>query len=433
MTDKISNNPSFSNLADHIQGAKALKYLLEMHGIINTEVNNSIEEILKQERPLQEIASISDAFNDIFLERGWIAYETLDFEIMKQVVLSAQQGNIDTAEELLINHHSPGNIDWKITRLMGIKEFRSRLDLIDKAYEDYKAARYHACIPVILMMIDGMVNDIKQIGFFADNTDLTVWDSIVAHNSGLPALSKILGRSRKQTTTEQILIPYRNGILHGRDIGYDNLTVAAKTWALLFCINDWAIAIRDSKNTIASEKEETKWQALYQAIQSLQDLQKENEIHNQLLENWKPRKITIDIDIPKTGISTDYIDNSPEKELVCFFENWKKSNYGNLAKQIWDFHTIPETIKKKAGRLRESLGEVEIISFDLLAIDDKAPSITEIKTELTLSTNKHKYVKQKTFRLLYLNLLRINAIRGMPNCSWQIVENFQDLIEDDIL
>lgn len=434
MTNKISDNPSFSNLRQQIQGVKDLKYLLDRYGIVNEEVKEAVKEFLKLEKELQELASISDAFNNIFMERGWIAYETLNFETMKKAVLCAQQGDINQAEEILIDHHNPENIDWKITRLQGIKEFRYRLELIDKAYEDYKAKRYHACIPVILMMIDGMVNDIQQIGFFAENTDLSVWDSIVAHNSGLPSLSKILSQSRKKTTTEQILIPYRNGILHGRDISYDNLVVAAKTWALLFCINDWAIAIRDGKNKAlpnnTGKSTGSELQDFHQILKDFQNQQKESEIHKQLLENWKPRKIIVGVDIPKTGASIEYDTNSPEKELVLFFENWKRKNYGNLANQIWDFHTIPESVKKKAGRLRESLGSIEIDSFNILGVDDQAPSITEIKAELALSNGGSTYVKLKTFRLVHVDNAQMNAIWGTPNCSWQIIENFHDLYED---
>jgi len=116
-----------------------------------------------------------------------------------------------------------------ISRLKGIEEFQPRAWLIYKALDDYLAERYHACVPVVLMMIDGFVNDLEQKGFFATNIDLTVWDTIAAHDSGLNTLTTIFGKSRTKTTSEEINSPYRNGILHGRDLGYDNRKVAAKT------------------------------------------------------------------------------------------------------------------------------------------------------------------------------------------------------------
>lgn len=41
-------------------------------------------------------------------------------------------------------------------------------------------------------------------------------------------------RSRNKTTTEDLTLPLRHGILHGRDLGYSNQMVAAKCWAVGF-------------------------------------------------------------------------------------------------------------------------------------------------------------------------------------------------------
>ena len=106
---------------------------------------------------------------------------------------------MEEAEEVLINYYdNKDNLLFMISRLKGIEEFRPRIKLIHKALDDYIQGRYHACIPVVLMMIDGFVNDIEQKGFFATETDLSVWDSIEAHDSGLNVLAKVLGESRKR-------------------------------------------------------------------------------------------------------------------------------------------------------------------------------------------------------------------------------------------
>ena len=62
--------------------------------------------------------------------------------------------------------------------MKGVEDYRPRYDLAEKAKEDYLAGRYHACVPVVLTIIDGIVNDIEQKGFFAQGVDLTAWDSI---------------------------------------------------------------------------------------------------------------------------------------------------------------------------------------------------------------------------------------------------------------
>lgn len=57
---------------------------------------------------------------------------------------------------------------------------------------------------------------------------MIVSDSIAAHETGLKALARIMGRGRNRTNEEIISVPYRNGILHGRDLAFDNKVVAAK-------------------------------------------------------------------------------------------------------------------------------------------------------------------------------------------------------------
>lgn len=55
---------------------------------------------------------------------------------------------------------------------------------------------------------------------------------------------------------QQIDMPYRHGIMHGMDLGYDNKIVAAKTWATLFSLRDWAIKVEKGA-TEASTLEKT--------------------------------------------------------------------------------------------------------------------------------------------------------------------------------
>jgi hypothetical protein len=73
---------------------------------------------------------------------------------------------------------------------------------------DYLAKRYHACISLLLSLTDGLVNNIsKHVGLFAENSDMTAWDSIAAHETGLQSLAKILGRGRNKTNEDDITIP----------------------------------------------------------------------------------------------------------------------------------------------------------------------------------------------------------------------------------
>ncbi len=77
--------------------------------------------------------------------------------------------------------------------------------LAGKALIDYQEERYHACVPVVLALLDGLVNELheKRRGFFADEVDISAWDSVAAHSSGLNVLGGIFKKGRQKTVTEQ--------------------------------------------------------------------------------------------------------------------------------------------------------------------------------------------------------------------------------------
>jgi len=434
MDERLSENPSFKKFEKQLQGFEALSKMFKVLSkfcITNESVLNEIKKIPELRNSFNELSIIPEKFNTLFSTRGWIAYESMNFEVIKETVQLAEEGDIIKAETRLIEYYKPENIYWRITALQGLKEFKPRMQLLEKAFLDYKEKRYYACIPIVLMMIDGFVNDIEEKGFFAEGTNLSAWDSIAAHSSGLNVLAKILGQTRKKTSLEPISIPFRNGILHGRDLNYDSELVAAKTWSVLFCVADWARAIKDSKNTSALEESpknlKEQLQDFVDVLRKYSKQQEQNKKYKELLEEWKPRTLETEVDIPLNGHNDAFTENTPEKELVILFENWRKGKYGIIAGQICDFHKVQETISKKAGRVRVSLENTELLDFKLIHIDDQAPAITEIKTDLHLKSKDGTYKKEKVFRLIYEDKDRKPLIRSDKDGTWKIIENFWDL------
>ena len=148
-----------------------------------------------------------------------------------------------------------------------------------------------------------------KLGFFAENADLEAWNSISAHSKGLKALADIFRKGSKKTTIEQIAIPYRNGILHAMDLGYDNKMVAAKTWAALFSLRDWAM--KAEKGLLDPQPPE-KPITLSQVVEQI----RENEVEKLKLQEWKPRIIKLGQNIPLTGELEAYENGTPEQKLV---------------------------------------------------------------------------------------------------------------------
>jgi len=133
--------------------------------------------------------------------------------------------------------------------------------------------------------------------FFADNSDPTSWDSIAGHSTGLTKLKAIFNQSRRKTRIEEIHTPYRNGILHGRDLNYNNIYVAAKCWGCLAAVLDWGRDVAAGKKQPPLQEQE-KPQTLKESIAELWsviiDYSKTHARNQEFLQRinaWKPRQI----------------------------------------------------------------------------------------------------------------------------------------------
>ncbi len=198
------------------------------------EKKPSIRDIRTINNPIQNIQNLKNAKDDLpllkpFLKQFGIEGDKIDLEMAK-----AESGDIDGAETDLVNYYDDEKVGWNIKNMKRVDAFSARWHLAQKARIDYREARYHACVPVVLALLDGIINEAHErgrgskLGFFAENANLEAWNSISGHSKGLKALAGVFNKGRYKTTSDQITITYRNGILHGVDLGYDNKMVAAK-------------------------------------------------------------------------------------------------------------------------------------------------------------------------------------------------------------
>lgn len=420
--DKIVDNPSAKELLEGIKGAEALRFIYNVIPGAKKAFPN-LEEAFSKLDELKEQAEIlylPDKFNEHFASRGWIAYESLNVEIIKDAISLAAQGNYDEAEDILANYYNEENLRWMILRLQGIKEFRPRLRLIELAKEDYLAERYHACIPLLLALIDGLVNDIsKHVGFFAERSELTAWNSIAAHKSGLQSIAAIFNSNRTKTTEEQITIPYRNGILHGRDLAFDNKLVAAKCWSTIFAVRDWSAAINDG----GKEPQSKENKSLIEVFNSYNETLK----LGRRLDEWKPRIVKAGIDWPAEGPSEVIFENTPERIAVEFIENWKSNRYGKMAESLVDCLNTP--FKKKAGQVRKDFGHVRPAAYKIIEVKDEAPAISNVKMSITYNQDGAIQSKEVVVRVVYQDKDSNPLLRGEDGGKWKVIQaSFSDII-----
>lgn len=414
---EIRDIPSIRKSLDDLENLKVLRGCMPLLGpvlrLLGADVDR-VDEALGRIDALEELASelanLPDRFNDLLASRGWIMYDLLDFEAAKQAVKLAESGDVDGGERVLVRYFDPDTVRWQLQTMNAVKAFRPRMRLATKALFDYREGRYHACVPVVLLLLDGLVNDVhsEKRGFFAEETSLEAWDSIAGHSKGLNALAAILRKGRYKTNTQQITIPYRHGILHGMDLGYDNETVAAKTWAALFATRDWAIKAERGLTAAPPQQPEKSSREILTQLVELADMREK-------LSKWEPRHVEPE-HVPVTGDPDAFEVGTPERMLVEFLYYWWVANYGYMAEYL------PDDMGYPAGRLpglvREEYASKRLKDFQLVEINDLAPSVTEVIVTLTYSEDDRESTRTVAFRLVNEDCEGNPVIRGNEGSRW---------------
>lgn len=402
---------SVENLKEQIKNYKALLGFGGLFGMNEETISKSKKGLEDVEIKLTELVETYKKFNLIFSERGWITYDSISTNLLEQAINTFEASGIDKAEEVLLEYYKPEKLKQLFIRLKVVPELISRYKFIEYAFNDYVDGRYYSVVPLLLMIIDGSVNDAVGTGFHSDKTNLDVWDSITCANEGIDKISDIFKKGRRKTTKEVINLPYRNGILHGIDLGYDNYIVAAKCWHFLFIIRDWILFKKSEDSRKAKFQEENRTPTFKELVEQVKS-RKESKL---AVEEWKPRQISKKyIDSLKLKKSADI--TSPESVAIEFLNLWVKRNYGYIAK-LYSKHFNPD-LNKRILEIREQFEYHPIDSFKILNIIDISPGMSEIEIEVRkVNSENFKYI----IRLLYEDSNNIAKPRSMAGGNWKIL------------
>ncbi|MEM1253908.1 MAG: hypothetical protein AAGI69_15875 [Cyanobacteria bacterium P01_H01_bin.21] len=419
---KIVDNSSAQDILEQINGFDGFEALYRAVPF-SKKLFPKLEKVFSDFSKLKDQASIlliPDQFNEIFSQHGWIAYESMNFEVMKGAINLYKYEGLTTAEEYLTDSYDEKALKWGIIRFNGHSEFCRRIRLVELAKDDYLSGRYHGCVPLLLSLIDGLVNDVsKHVGFFAENVDLTAWDCIAAHETGLQTLASLLNKGRNKTSEDLITIPYRNGILHGRDLAFDNKIVAAKCWAALFAVRDWAKALDDGKKE-PKVKEKVSWKKL------LSQMTETSRI-NKAFEEWQPRTSSEFPYIPFAGDPTDLPANTPERAASEFIDHWCNERYGPMANAL--LYVTNTTPGKKAGMARDDFSRYVPSSFEVLDIDDRSAAVSHVEIELYFEIENKTITKQVSVCTMYRDSENNFSARSQVGGHWKIMQNsFKEVI-----
>ena len=171
------NLVSLSKLQSDIQSMKFLSAFLK---------REQRDQLKKMEDQVKDMILQVTSFNDRFSPHGWCAYDSMSSSLIRNANAAFEQGGLAEAEQVLINYYKSDVREITHWIKNSSEAFAVRYDLLKKFFEDHFAERYHASIPLGLIIIDGAVNDFtKRQGFFADGTTVDAWDCLVGCSDGL--------------------------------------------------------------------------------------------------------------------------------------------------------------------------------------------------------------------------------------------------------
>ncbi len=400
-------------IEEQIAGFEAIlrvNSLLRVIGLSSKKIQEQKRKIAELKAQLKVIKETPTKFNRIFSDRGWVAYDSLNHQLMIEMIQLSETDSIEKAESKMLDYLSPENLRFEYLRLNALPELRRRSKFLEYAKADYAAKRYYAVVPILLMIIDGTVNDILKKGFHSDKADLDVWEAITGIDGGINKIKSIFSKGRYVTRDEPLDLPYRNGILHGTDLGYDSYLIAAKCWHFLFVVRDWALSKQSEAKRKADFEEEKKPTPLRESLKQLQRIEKEKAA----IKNWKKREINQSY-IDEINENDDIPKRTPEYIAKQFLSLWVKKNYGYMAKLYWAQY-FPNS-KPIIREIRNQFSVWPLTSYHIQSIEDEAPGISEIIVDGILEDNKVAHFKM---RMLYEGEDGFAKPRDIDSGNWKL-------------
>jgi hypothetical protein len=330
-------------------------------------------DIKELEHQLRYLGDTADRFYHVLGSRNWIFHDSLSVDRIA-AILDGSSTPQDAERQLIEYYMDPDDPQFLLRPPGAFPGLRKRMHLIQHARDDYFAGRYYACVLVLLTVMDGFVNEFETVrrGLHArDAEELDAFDAVVGHHMGLTNAHKTFRKMKGSTSEEPVYDLYRNGILHGMLLNYDNEVVATKAWNRLFAIVDWAKAREREKEP---PKPQPTWREL---LSQLAD----NERQKKALEAWTPQ----------TLVPTDegFESHATYKACEQFLSYWIRRNYGGIAglvmKQIHDAYgrSMPRQINSGYSPYRLS-------RYDIRRLEHSAAAIRTVQVALTFEGGEEK-------------------------------------------
>lgn len=415
---KLPLPPEFQEQINQVQAIGCLVpflALLSRFGIGGDRLKNFVAGFRDLKGQVAELAELPVAFHESFAELGWLISESTSLDTARAALSAQAGGRIDDAEDLLAADYEGDKLHFVVKRLCQTHGFKLRKAQLQEALTLTHEARFLAAAPLLLIVADGVGEDVFKKLIFSEGVNLEELHSLAGHPDALPRLVKQICRTRRKTTEEYVSFPYRNGILHGRDLGYGNRLITAKCWSFLCNIAD-VIRAREAKGSLN--------RAPQPSISELLDKHADTLDQTERIATWVPRPISKNrINVfadPGSGVVDAH---EPESALSEFLWAWKGNNFGRMGELTVYFDNRP--VNRRAGEIRKTMNGLTLIDAVIVCIKDKTPAITEITVDLSFIKDLVEHSDRFTFSMNCVGDDGELAVHGDKSAHWLVLPSYQ--------
>lgn len=436
----MTNNNSAKEIQSTLNNLEEFKKFLKIVApyrysarVILGQLTPQIESLRPQADKFIESCKQVDDFNNKFNSKAWLCYGKTSLTIVGECLSKSDD---DEAEELLADYFCNTvaniiNLSASPQSLLG-----SHAEMIHHAYKLTQEGDYLAAIPLLLMVIDGISNNVFVSGIFSDKSKSK---AIAPNHDYIMAFEKVrrrLNRPRKNINTNKISLPFRHGIIHGKDTNYATKTNAGKCWNFLGATLDLLESINPQNNIRshpqigdneqhASAEEYTLCELLELYDKFYEDIIKTNEASKEWLDKYFSLPEISDLNTINNIVDERQIEElDDDLVLHCvirLFHYWQKERFDLLQGYIDRIAYLEYRVNEKkvsenqheyirTRYLRDFLGNYKLSNFKIIGQDGELKgSLRTITVQASIiSTNGLN--ETITFRI---NMQDMNATRDL--------------------
>lgn len=357
--------PSVKEMEQQIAAFKMLGFLLP------SDQRTQLKEL---EREHKHITVVVDRFYELLGQRNWVFTGDLNLPALEHVVSA---GDVATAEARLIDYYTTADrIVFPLRRLHRFDAMRARMELLQTALADYEAGRYYSTVLVLLSVMDGFVNDLDTAarqGLHARLAeDMVAWDSVVGHHLGLSHAHQSFVKGFYKTDTAEVTELFRNGIMHGTLVNFDNEVVATKAWNRLFAVADWA----DARERHAKPVEATP--TLRESVTRWAEIQDQKS----RIDEWQ----TYEYEPGSTAEESSEV----ARDCAGFLEKWQKRQWGPVGAYFMELGGIRSSVGKLAVLAKDLYQTLELETWTVIRVRHVAAAVAHTDVELLVNGSTYR-------------------------------------------